>query len=100
MNDLPRARAVPSLTFEAKARRKKKLTAKFTATSCGPSFEEVRPFLSGKRLRGLTESDDIEDFVVDTDPKTEAKAKEQPSELAQIWAEDEPHTKPDKRDAA
>ncbi len=100
MNDLPRARAVPSLRFEAKARRKKKLTAKFTATSCGPSFEEVRPFLSGKRLRGLTEGDDIEDFVVETDEKTEAKAKEQPSELAEIWAEDEPHTKPGKRDAA
>ncbi len=100
MNDLPRARAVPSLRFEAKARRKKKLTAKFTATSCGPSFEEVRPFLSGKRLRGLTERDDIEDFVVDTDEKTEAKAKEQPSELAEIWAEDEPDTTPGKRDAA
>jgi hypothetical protein len=100
MSDLPRARAVPSLTFAAKGRRKKKLTAKFTATSCGPSFEEVRPFLSGKRLRGLTETDDTEDFVQETDEKTEAKAKEQPSELAEIWAEDEPHTKTDKRDAA
>ncbi len=100
MNDLPRARAVPSLRFEAKARRKKKLTAKFTATSCGPSFEEVRPFLSGKRLRGLTESDDIEDLVGVADEKIEAKAKEQPSELAEIWAEDEHDTKPGKRDAA
>ncbi len=55
MSDLPKARLLPGIPFEAKARKKRsKSSTPAVAASCTPSFEDVRPFLSSKPLHGLT----------------------------------------------
>ncbi len=55
MTDLPKARLLPGIPFEAKARKKRrKGRAPAPAATCTPPFEDVRPFLSSKPLRGLT----------------------------------------------
>ncbi len=55
MTDLPKAHLLPGTPFEAKARKKRSRSSiPAAASSCTPPFEDVRPFLSGKPLRGLT----------------------------------------------
>ncbi len=54
MTDLPKAHLLPGIPFEAKARKKRRKGKPAAATTCTPSFEDVRPFLSSKPLHGLT----------------------------------------------
>ncbi len=55
MTDLPKAQLLPGIPFEAKARKKRsKRRDPAPAATCTPPFEDVRPFLSSKRLQGLT----------------------------------------------
>ncbi len=55
MTDLPKARLLPGVPFEAKARKKRsRSSTPAAASSCTPPFEDVRPFLSGEPLHGLT----------------------------------------------
>jgi len=55
MSDLPKARLLPGIPFEAKARKKRRKGKPAQASTCTPPFDEVRPFLTGTPLRGLTE---------------------------------------------
>lgn len=54
MTDLPKAQLLPGIPFEAKARKKRSKGKPAAAATCTPPFEDVRPFLSGKPLHGLT----------------------------------------------
>ena len=55
MTDLPEAHLLPGFPFEAKARKKRRKGGNpAPATTRTPPFEDVRPFLSSKPLRGLT----------------------------------------------
>ena len=55
MTDLPRAQLLPGFPFEAKARKKRRKRGNTAAAATRtPPFEDVRPFLSSKPLRGLT----------------------------------------------
>jgi hypothetical protein len=54
VTDLPPANLVPGRPFEAKARKKRrKGTDPVPAATRTLPFDKVRPFLSGKPLRGL-----------------------------------------------
>lgn len=55
MSDLPKARLLPGIPFEARARKKRRKGKPAPASTCTPPFDEVRPFLTGKPLRSLTE---------------------------------------------
>ena len=54
MNDHAKARLLPGIPFEAKARKKRKKGDPAPASTCTPPFDEVRPFLTAKPLHGLT----------------------------------------------
>ena len=54
VSDLPSARLLPGIPFDAKARKKRRKGEPAPASTCTPPFDEVRPFLTGTPLRGLT----------------------------------------------
>ncbi len=54
MSDLPKARLLPGIPFEAKAKKKRRRGAPAPASTCTPPFDEVRPFLTGTPLHGIT----------------------------------------------
>ena len=56
MSDLPKARLLPGIPFEAKARKKRRKGDPAPASTCTPSFEEIRPFLTGKPLRVVSDA--------------------------------------------
>ena len=53
MNDLAKARLLPGIPFEAKSRKKRRKGHPAPASTCTPPFDEVRPFLTARPLRGL-----------------------------------------------
>lgn len=53
MTDIPTAQPLPGFPFEAKARKKKKKGEPARAVTRTPPFDDVRPFLTAKPLRGL-----------------------------------------------
>ena len=53
MSDVSKARALPGVPFEAKAKRKKRKDIDAAASTLTPEFEEIRQLLSGQPLRGL-----------------------------------------------
>ena len=56
MSDLAKARLLPGIPFEAKARKKRTKGNPAPASTCTPPFDKVRPFLTtAKPLVGLTE---------------------------------------------
>lgn len=56
MSDLPKARLLPGIPFEVKARKKRRKGNPAPASTCTPPFDKVRPFLTATPLRGLTET--------------------------------------------